>query len=245
MPKIHFASLFGADLDADIAIQWCRHYAAMNYDTYTVFLHSLDPDSARFHFLKRGFCAWGFSVHSAPAEPYTTQMRNDLLDRFAQSLNPLDYLCVADSDEFHTPGPWAANFRDLIMSCDCLHGTLVDRWADSLHEACLSPSLAEQYPHAGDVFKIVYALSDDPEKGRWRVPNPNKILAARAGLPVSHAGSHTLYHRTENLKERRGCVVEHYKWRHNILDRLKTKWYHHEGYARAIAEYFQLEGVPA
>lgn len=245
MNKIHFASLFGVDLDYDIAVQWCEHYMAMNYDTYTVFLHSLDRESPRYQFVSQEFMHAGFTVLRSPDEPYTTAMRNNLLHSFARFLHPADYLVVADSDEFHTPGLWATNFRDLILSCDVLYGTLVDRWADSLHEANPSLPLDEQYPFTGDVFKTVFDMSDDPDKGRWRVPNPDKILAARAGLPVSHVGSHVLYETLENLKERKGCIVEHYKWRHNILDRLKTKWYHHEGFDRAVAEYFQTEGVPA
>ncbi len=245
MAKIHFASLFGVDLDYDIMVHWCNHYLSFEYDSYTVFLHSLDTSSPRYQFVYHAFCSAGFTVLKAPEEPYTTQMRNDILDTFAKSLDPLDYLTVADSDEFHTSGAWVANLYDLIHSCDVLYGTLSDRWADLLNEADLSISLDEQYPYQGDVFKIVFDKSKDPEKGRWRVPNRNKILAARAGLPIAHAGSHTLYRQDTNIKQRRGCIVHHYKWRHTALDRLKTKWYYHEGYERALRDFFHCEGVPA
>lgn len=245
MEKIHFVSLFGVDLDYDIMVPWATHYTAMNYDTYTVFLHSVNHATARYETVRDEFVRAGFYVIDAPTVPYTTQMRNELLENFSRQLNPLDYMCVADSDEFHITGGWVCNFRDLILSCDCLYGTLVDRWADSLHEAKASISLDEQYPYEGDVFSIVREKSADPEKSRWRVPNANKILAARAGLPVSHAGSHVLYSKPENLKERRGCIVNHFKWRHTIIDRLKTKWYHHDGFDRAVMEFFNVEGVPA
>jgi len=252
MPKIHFASLFGVDLDYDIIVQWCAHYASMKYDTYTVFLHSIDPSSTRFQFIRRAMKVSGFTVIEAPAVPYTTQMRNDLLDGFAKSLDPLDYLVVADSDEFHSTGPWTSNFRDLIMSCDVLYGKLVDRWADSLIEANPTLPLDEQYPHAGDIFKIVFARTRDPERERWHAPVLDKILAARAGLPVSHVGSHTLYRRDVHTKERHSCIVNHYKWRQSLFDRLKTKWYYKESYDSAVADFFhcdiakckQLEGVP-
>lgn len=238
MPKIHFAALFGVDLDYDIMPHWCEHYLSMGYDSYTVFLHSRDWKSERFAFTKSAFDAARFNVINAPDEPYTTAMRNSILDNFAKSLNPLDYLCVADSDEFHFPGPWAANFRDLILSCDVLYGTLVDRFGNYLNAALPDVPLKVQYPCSGDVFKIVYDRSDDLDRDRWRKPNPNKILAARAGLPVAHLGSHVMYTTPPDTRERRGCIVEHYKWRHNIVERLRTKWYYDKGYAQALENFF-------
>jgi len=243
MPKIHFASLFGVDLDYDIMVQWIEHYLGMECDTYTVFLHSMDRTSPRYEFVKRAFETSTFRVHKSDERAYTTQMRNDILERFAQSLNPTDYLVVADSDEFQCLPNWAKNFRDLVMSCDVLKGILVDRWDDTLHEAKPGIPLNEQYPRQGDVFKLLFDKSNDEEKFRWRVPNPRKILAARAGLPVAHMGSHVLYCANEGLKQRSGCLVEHYKWRHNIVERLKTKWYYHEGYAREVASFFNADKV--
>lgn len=246
VPKIHFVSLFGVDLDYDIMVHWCRHYLHMGYDSYTVFLHTCDRNCTRYTLLRHAFKVAGFTVGETQDEPYTTQMRNDILTRFAKSLSPLDYLVVADSDEFHTTGPWASNFRDLIMSCDVLYGELQDRWADTLCEALPNVSLDKQYPYSGDVFETVLDKSDDPEKFRWRKTSKRKILACRAGLPIAHQGSHTLYKQDPSLKVRKGCIVDHYKWRHNILDRLKTKWYYNEGYERAVAEFFNIEqGVPA
>lgn len=245
MAKIHFTSLFGVDLDYDIMVHWCKHYTAMNYDSYTVFLHSLDRTTERYQFVAHAFEVAGFTVRQSPDAPYTSGMRNTILTNFAKSLDPLDYLCVADSDEFHQPGPWNTNFRDLVMSCDVLSGTLVDRWADSLIEANPSLPLDVQYPYTGDVFKIVYARTRDLERKRWYHPRYDKILAARAGLPVSHIGSHTLYTSKNAGRQRRGCIVEHYKWRKTIAERLKTKFYYYESHARAVADYFHVEGVPA
>jgi hypothetical protein len=239
MPKIHFASLFSVDLDADIVTHWCSHYLAADYDTYTVFLHTMDRKMGAYKFCRKRFETAGFTVLDAPNEPYTIQMQTTIFDNFSESFNPLDYLVIADSDELQSPDV----SRELVLSCDILYGTLIDRWGDSLKAASPTPSLAKQYPYSGNLFSILQEASDAPDKMRWRKPNPNKILAARAGMPVAYQGSHCLYHQVDEATEKHGCIVEHYSWRHNVSARLKTKFYYSVSFDRAVAAYFRKEGA--
>lgn len=243
MSKIHFVSLFGVDLDYDILLPWCQHYNIMDYDSYTIFVHSMHHDCSRFADACDTFMRFGFNVDIVYPKPYTTQRRHDLLDKFAKSLDPLDYMVVADSDEFHRLGNWGGTFREAILSSDILEGKLVDRWGDRLVAANNAVPLELQYPYSGDLFTMIFDSSDCPEKSKWRSPNRNKILAARAGLPVAHQGSHVLYKRDTDLRAMQGFIVEHYKWRHTISDRLKTKWYYRDSYDKAVAEQFGVRGV--
>lgn len=243
MTKIHFVSLFGVDLDYDILAHWCHHYLKMQYDSYTVFLHSVDQTSRRFAHVKHSLRVAGFTVRLAPEKPYTTAMRNTLLSEFAQSLNPLDYMVVADSDEFHRTGPWAGSFRELIESCDVLHGTLRDRWGSGLHAAQPATPLDIQYPYSGSLFEKIYTRCDSDKKDRWRKPNTRKILAARAGAPVAHLGSHVLYTSAGIAKQIHGCIVDHFKWRETFADRLRTKWYYQPSYEDEVLLFFQREAV--
>lgn len=247
MPKIHFASIFGVDLDSDIMVHWCHHYLRMGYDTYTVFLHTLDRSSGAYEFCRKGFEAAGFTVLDAADEPYSCKLPVTLFGGLADSLNPLDYLVIADSDEFHDPGPWGNVYqpdklwRSLILSCDILYGTLVDRWGDGLFEANPRVPLDAQYQHCGDLFSILRDRSDAADKSRWWATSPTKILAARAGMPVAYEGSHGLYEPVDESEEKRGCIVNHFSWRHTITERLKTKFYYHESYNQAVKEFFNVK----
>lgn len=247
MDKIHFAALFGVDLDYDIAGFWRDHYTDCGYDSYTVFLHSLTPNSDRCLEQLREFEKAGFKTLFAPSCEYSSAMRNTILDTYAKSLPGSDYLVTADSDEFHLAGCCKSDMPDLIRSCDILSGNLVDRWDDTLHAADSDRPLTKQYPYSGDLFSHLYDSSDCPDKDRWRRPHTGKILAARAGLPVAYVGSHVLYSRDNAYNEIGGCFVLHYKWRHTIEMRLKTKWYFQESMREAVIDFFDSEKrkVPA
>jgi hypothetical protein len=244
MSRIHFASLFGVDLDRDIISPWSRHYLSMGYDSYTVFLHTVDISSAAYEFARFSFKMSDFTVCNAPQEPYTVQMQTAIFEDFSKSLPPDDYLVIADSDEFHTTGTLPENFRGLILSCDMLCGTLIDRWNNTLREFDPKLSLGSQYPYSGDLFSILQKESDAPDKQRWWKPNRNKILAARAGMPVAYQGSHCLNEQVTDVTTKSGCVVNHFSWRNNALDRLKTKFYHSESFDDAVRKYFRVEAVP-
>lgn len=247
MDKIHFAALFGVDLDYDIAPFWREHYTRQDYDDYTVFLHSTTPNSERCLEQVRAFERAGFKTLFAPSCEYSTAMRNTILDTYAKSLPASDYLVTADSDEFQLSGINSAAMPDLIRSCDTLSGELVDRWDTTLHAAVPGDPLEKQYPYSGDLFACIYKDCDASDKERWRIPHKRKILAARAGIPVAYMGSHVLYSRENEYIQKGGCFVYHYKWRHTIRDRLKSKWYFQESMLDAVVEYFdpKQKGVPA
>lgn len=218
---IHFASLFCTDFDSDLAGPWIRHYLSMNLDSYTVWLNTQTDDYDTLNRVSEEFKSRGVHTHVATGPFDDGHLRTLVMEPFAASLPVDDILVTADSDELHAADRATYERHEVTM------GITVDRYDSTLHAADPLYALEVQYPHEGNVEAEVIKSLPESSRYAWPRINKNKICAARAGLPVSFAGSHCIYPwyvRTVDYSS--PIKALHYCWRDSILRRMAGKHYY-------------------
>jgi len=229
---VHFAALYGVDYDMDLIHHWIDHYRAFHFDHYKVWVHSgrgdQGTDVARNVSTEalEIFREAGFNPSIVHGEFRDGSLRHGLMTSHASFLPAKDHLVTADSDEFHDMPP---DYKEMIVDHDIIHGYMIDRYDDTLHDAIEGLPLMAQYPIEGLVIRKVCDMFG--VQARCDNHFANKIMACRCGIPVNFIGSHclvdSLRHGTfdPGLDVLRDQRVLHFTWRSTILDRMAGKSY--------------------
>lgn len=246
--KIHFASLFCVDFDLDLLPFWTEHYLSFRFDDYNVWLNTQRNNTEKLNYAFKYLSERGFNVTIEHGQFVNGSLRAKVMEEYVSTLPKNDYLVTADSDEFQNMD---GDYCSLIRQYDVVNGILVDRYDDTLHPASSSitpgrvrASLSDQFPHEGCVEQqIIYDyLNGDASK--WPVVRRSKIMAARAGIPVSFGGSHFAFTHRENIRySPEHYTVYHYTWRNSILERMGGKHYYKAAHLWYVSKFFNIDGI--
>lgn len=242
-PKIHFAALVGVEVDADLLPWWAPHYAAMGLDSYTVFLHEsiFESKNRRAEDLLH---ALGYKVRRVPENALRESpdmpgcpdgVRKILMENFAASLHPKDFLITADGDEIQE---WRELPREAVArGVSIMMGRLIDRFDDTLHNAIPGKSLEESFPGEHENLTTYFK----------KIPlTLKKICMAPANYPLEYSGSHAVKlgeFPNQPLYISSGPIrVLHYRWRETAYLRVKDRHYWLPEELEAMKKFFSIEG---
>lgn len=218
--KIHFACLFGVDFETDILPYWLKHYAAMKFDSYKVFLHR---EKGRIDdSLQETFRNAGFSIECLTGMPHANGLlRMTAMDNYTATLPPEDFLVTADADEFHL-----IDYRDVLREYDIVMGYLHDHYADKLEACRMDPFV--QYPHTEEFTGELLKNFSPPylRNTVWAHTRRTKVLAARAGEEVHFGGSHSMKAVPFDAAILDNVKVHHFAWRESARRKLAVKSYY-------------------
>lgn len=240
-PKIHFAALVGVDVDSDLLPWWIPHYKALGLDSYTVFLHE-SLDVQKNIFARRLFLESGFLVHSVPENAIRDSsvmagcpdgVRRLVLDAYAKSHHPRDFLITADGDEIQE---WEESPHDAVKrGVSVMLGRLVDRYDDTLHDALPNKTLEENFPGEHPDLHEHFKKESLMQK---------KICMAPASYPVEYSGSHDVI---INKSLPSFCRVSgpirvlHFRWRRSAIARVQGRYYWSDEDIAAMKQFFSVE----
>lgn len=230
---IHLVTLFSIDLDADLIPHFIEHYKALELDSYTCFLNSsarTDKDFAKA--CQITFESSGFDV--VPIEKPFQQMtlRKHLFDDFKKTLPKQDFLLTVDSDELQM---WPQRPREMVETYDLFQGDLIDCYDDRLKYALPGVPLDKQFPRQSSRLEsTIYKNCLTSLR-----LNYNKILMAKNTHNICYLGSHGLIDPiSPTINMYSGMIVEHYRWRKSIYNRLASKNYYKLEHKQAIEQFF-------
>lgn len=240
-PKIHFAALVGVEVDADFLPWWAPHYAALELDSYTVFLHE-SRDEAKNEIAIRILSDIGFRVHGVPENALRDcpnmpgcpdGVREIILKTYAESLHPSDFLITADGDEIQE---WTETPREVVArGISVVFGQLMDRFDDTLHDAFPGQSLDKSFPGAHPDLNGFFKETPLTQK---------KICMAPANYPVEYSGSHAVkfgYVSPKLLYSTGPIRVNHYRWRKSAARRVQGRHYWKPNEIAAMKKFFSVE----
>lgn len=239
--KIHFVTLFGLKFDFDLVDYFITHYKAMNLTSYKVFLH-LSGDWDKDVEAGKKFLDAGFDVENIDAEKVCGVSKaavhpggfykEPLLKAYVETLPPADYVMVADSDEFQEweKSPFEYSAFDLV------EGVLYDKFATvGLPKVDKTKTLDENYPVGHPCISSLW------RKHPFKI---EKILLFKAKVPVSLSGCHFVEGGRIGLKSPlKVARVLHYRWRENVLERIKDRYYYDDEDTKGITKFFGLTGI--
>lgn len=247
--KIHFASLFGVDYEQDFMHYWLRFYLDRSFNSYMIFLHrekgEVDPA------LVAEFRNHGFKVKTCGGPQGNGKLRKLLLEDYAKTLPPEDFLVTADADEIQcVPSvcvpdtmmygkdsyvigqdePDPIDYQVALSHYDILSGFMVDRFSFELEESSLHENPFVQYPfeepYTRDILKSFTPFF--LKKTSWPFTRRTKILAARAGSDCGYEGSHCMYSTAQTARVHEEYRVMHFAWRESARYKAVVKSYFSE-----------------
>jgi hypothetical protein len=240
-PQIHFAALLGVEVDADLIPWWAPHYAALELDSYTVFLHESLYES-RNRQAEDMLSVLGFQVRRVPENALRDSpnmpgcpdgVREIILQTFAASLHPADFLVTADGDEIQE---WTELPRNAVSrGISVVLGALTDRFDDTLHNAFPDKSLEDSFPGAHPDLNAYFKKTPLTQK---------KICMAPADYPVEYSGSHAVkfgYKPPKRLISSGPIRVNHYRWRESAVRRVQGRYYWTDAEISAMKKFFSVE----
>lgn len=220
--KIHFACLFGVDFETDILPYWLKHYAAMKFDSYKVFLHR---EKGRIdNTLQETFRNAGFTVECLTDLPHANGLlRMNAMENLAASLPADDFLVTADADEFTF-----IDYREVLQEYDIVMGFLHDHHSDKLEACRMDPFV--QYPDTEEFTGEIFKNFSPPflRNSKWAHTHRSKVLAARASVEVHFSGSHGLKEVPYDAKILNDIKVHHFAWRESARRKLAVKSYYYK-----------------
>jgi hypothetical protein len=242
--KIHFASLFCVDFDLDLLPYWVEHYLSFRFDDYNVWLNTQRNATGKLACAFKYLSDRGFNVTIENGQFVNGSLRAKVMEEYVSTLPKNDYLVTADSDEFQNMN---GDYCDLIREYDVVNGILVDRYDDTLHDAekkSDGSDLFQQFPHEGCVEQEIIFKYLDGDASKWSVVRRSKIMAARAGIPVSFGGSHFAFTHRENIRYTpEHYSVYHFTWRDSLLGRMAGKHYYKAAHLWYVSKFFNIDGI--
>jgi hypothetical protein len=237
MAMVSFVSMMNPRLDLDLLPQWINHYAACGFDRYTVYLHQdglNDQHCVDAMVLLRGV---GWEVETVAGEFNNGLLIERTLQLHRDSLDPMDVMVIADSDEFHDISPQL--YHEMVRRYVYVTGQLVDRWKPGPLQEVDGRPLQEQYPCRGSLLQAIrlqYGITDD----HWEFPQ-SKVLFSRVNLPVMLNGSHRFRKKvSDGVPHVGGIDVDHYSWRPSAIKRICTKSYFPHWWVVRVMDYFNV-----
>ena len=228
--EIHFACLFGVDYELDLMPYWIEHWVSHRLDRYKVFLHResgvIDP--AIIDTFKRA----GFDVECLSGPHSNGLLRGCALSNYAANMDANDFLVTADADEYHL-----INYHDILSTgvsqyapakYDIVTGFMVDRYGDSL-QACNKDPF-DQYCYEEPFTKEILKNFTPPylRNTAWPFTMRTKILACKAGMESTYAGSHTMKAVPSGARILTDRKVYHFAWRESASKKAAVKTYYSE-----------------
>lgn len=218
LPKIHFVSLFSPNNDLDMAEEFASHYGGLDFDSRTVFLHELG-NIELFQIACDIFTDYNFTIFPVSKSlPFDNgNLRHRVLDKFRKSLPGLDYMWTADADEIQN----VINIREVLdlgsqMPAHVLMGRCIDCFDYTLHDHIGDNELQDDFPYLEDnLYEKIFP---------GRRQEQEKVVAARAWLPVDLNGSHKIFpfQKPNVYRMRDGIEIFHYRWRESMLKKFEN-----------------------
>lgn len=246
-PRIHLVALIGVGVDADILPFWVRHYKALQFDSYTVFLHSCG-EAGKDRAIEKMLLMDGFRVVMVPENalrdnpimPNCPDMvRSILFDSFCLGLPQKDFLVTADGDEFQE---WYEKPHELVSrGIKVLYGRLIDCFDETLHRVNPEMSLHDNYPMRDADLGLRFRLGP--------TLNQNKICMAPVSMPVDYSGSHDIKRGQSDsvfthMVSSGPIDVLHYRWRDSAITRARGRRYWTDADLLRMRDFFSVEEKP-
>jgi len=233
VPKIHFISLVSVDLDSEMLPYFLPHYAGFGLSNYVIFLHEGKSKSDTAWSVEAAK-SLGMKAKIIPqnASFQNGELKKVLFENFAKACSPEDYILTADADEIQH---WnEAPVEYIQKDVDVVLGTRVDRFNDSLREIDPEEELETQYPFS----------HENLSRHLWpKRPRANhKIVLSRAKVPVQFEKSKTILGDGKGLNIADGVLIEHYKWRSNIFERLENRLGYAPNEIQSLKNFFEVRG---
>lgn len=228
---IHFLSIFSLDYDTDLLPFFAPYYARFGFDRYLVYLHANGPvDSKIISYAENFLHKHGYETIVINGQWKERNFEKNIYEKYCSGLKGTDHLVRADADEFQDVPD---NYYNIIARHDIITGLHVDRWSKKLSVAQDNTPLSNQYPIKGDFENDNNFINRFPFKR-------NKILAARADIPVMFNGSHGIIGNLELYKTVGPFYVHHYKYRRCLINKMCDRPYFTAPY---ISQYMRFFGI--
>lgn len=229
-PRIHFVCLVSVDYDLDMLPYFLPHYSGLEMDNYCIFLHEGKNTDSNL-WAEKSARELGWKARFVPREASygNGELKRQLLNKFQRACNPNDYIVSADGDEIQLwkdmPHDYASQNVDMVL------GRRVDRFNERLIPIDHTLELEANFPMEHDnLSKVLF-----PKRPRSR----DKIIMARASIPVDYRKSIGLTSPLSNLKVTGEIPILHYKWRDNIFNRIRERSDYTPQEVKAIQTFFE------
>ena len=231
-PKIHFTALISVDLDLEMIPYFIPNYSDLELDNYVIFLHEgKKPDDNLW--AEKAIKDAGWKVRFVPrnASFGNGELRRALFNKLQKAIPPTDYIMTSSGDEIQN---WTGSPYDFVAdNVDIVLGKRFDRFNDSLKEVDPEGELENIFPIQNENLSFILS----PNK-----PRPNdKIVMSKASVPVDFKRSTALLTKdASNLKVTGDISIYHFKWRKNLLERLRERSDYTPDDIKSIKNFFEV-----